>query len=186
MDGKIKFSWQSRVKEAGSLREKLEERRHNHQNDTNNINDIKDLVAGPVILTRWKDFSLVEKAIEENFQVENRSQHPKSGCLNRLSGLTIELNTRRCICGRTAYIYRHRRYPQDSLFKRFESLAWVILPPLTRRARLSGSAWASLGRFFCFVALCCQAQAVSASHRTIAFTVEKMQCKGLWLLDWEQ
>jgi len=79
LDGKIKFSWQSRVKEAGSLKEKLEARRHQYQNDTDNINDIKDLVAGRIILTRWNDFPLVEKAIEENFQVKTRSQHPKSG-----------------------------------------------------------------------------------------------------------
>ena len=79
LEGKIKFSWQSRVKDTRSLKIKLEERRHKYQNDTDNINDIKDLVAGRVILTRWKDFPLVEKAIEENFHVQTRSQHPKSG-----------------------------------------------------------------------------------------------------------
>lgn len=79
LDDKIKFSWQSRIKEAGSLKKKLEERRHKYQNDTDNISDIKDLVAGRVILTRWKDFPCVEKLIEENFHIENRSQHPKSG-----------------------------------------------------------------------------------------------------------
>lgn len=77
--GKLKFSWQSRVKEAASLKTKLEERRHKYHNDTDNINDIKDLVVGRVILMRWQDFPLVGKSIEENFHVQSRSQHPKSG-----------------------------------------------------------------------------------------------------------
>lgn len=73
----IKFAWQSRVKEAESLKKKLQDRSGHYEDDNQNIADIKDLVAGHVNLTRWKDFGLIEDMIMANFDVKNRSQHPK-------------------------------------------------------------------------------------------------------------
>lgn len=74
----IGFLWDSRVKQPESLREKLQNRIREYDSEAANVNDIKDLVAGRVILTRWKDFGLVENVIEENFNLVQRSQHPKS------------------------------------------------------------------------------------------------------------
>lgn len=74
----IKFLWDSRVKNAESLRTKLQKRGLDYDTEADNVNDIKDLVAGRVIITRWKDFGLVEKVIEENFSLRHKSQHPKS------------------------------------------------------------------------------------------------------------
>ena len=74
---KIQFAWQSRVKEANSLQKKLQDRSYKYKDETENISDIKDLVAGRVILTRWKDFGLVENVIKANFSVRDHSQHPK-------------------------------------------------------------------------------------------------------------
>lgn len=76
---KIDFLWHSRVKEPESLRAKLEGRHSKYRSEAENIKDIKDLVGGRVIITRWKDFGLVEKVIKENFDVRETSQHPKSG-----------------------------------------------------------------------------------------------------------
>ncbi len=78
LDHNIKFSWQSRVKEADSLRVKLEDRGDLYANETDNVADIKDLVAGRIIVTRWKDFGLVEEMIKKNFDIQGRSQHPKA------------------------------------------------------------------------------------------------------------
>lgn len=61
---KLQFLWQSRVKQAESLRKKLQDRHQSYENDVQNIIDIKDLVAGRILLTRWKDFGLVENMIK--------------------------------------------------------------------------------------------------------------------------
>lgn len=74
---KIQFAWQSRVKEADSLQKKLQDRSNKYKDETENISDIKDLVAGRVILTRWKDFGLVENVIKAKFTVKDHCQHPK-------------------------------------------------------------------------------------------------------------
>lgn len=77
-DQKIKFAWQSRVKEAESLKKKLQNRSNKYKDETDNIADVKDLVAGRVILTRWKDFGVVEDVVKANFNLISQSQHPKS------------------------------------------------------------------------------------------------------------
>lgn len=74
----MKFAWQSRIKEANSLKKKLQDRSHEYKDESLNIADIKDLVAGRVILTRWKDFGVVEDVIKANFNIRSQSQHPKS------------------------------------------------------------------------------------------------------------
>lgn len=81
---KIQFTWQSRVKGAESLRKKLQDRSQDYEDDIHNINDIKDLVAGRVILTRWKDFQPVEDVIRASFDIKGCIQHPKSD-LGRVS-----------------------------------------------------------------------------------------------------
>lgn len=73
----ISFLWDSRVKKAESLRKKLLDRKSDYDTELENVNDIKDLVAGRVIITRWKDFVLVEKVITENFDLKQTCQHPK-------------------------------------------------------------------------------------------------------------
>lgn len=77
-DQKIKFAWQSRVKAAESLKKKLQDRSHEYKDESLNIADIKDLIAGRVILTRWKDFGVVEDVVKANFNVGSQSQHPKA------------------------------------------------------------------------------------------------------------
>ena len=74
----INFLWDSRVKKAESLRKKLLERQPDYDTEVENVKDIKDLVAGRVIIMRWKDFELVEKVITENFNLKQTCQHPKA------------------------------------------------------------------------------------------------------------
>lgn len=74
----IDFLWDSRVKKAESLRKKLLERQPDYDTEVENVKDIKDLVAGRVVIIRWKDFELVEKVITENFNLKQTCQHPKA------------------------------------------------------------------------------------------------------------
>lgn len=74
----FEFLWQSRVKEADSLEVKLRRRNPEYENDEfKNIAQIKDLVAGRVILARASDFVKVEEVVQQVFQVQGRRQHPK-------------------------------------------------------------------------------------------------------------
>ena len=57
----------------------MKARSENYNNESANVADTCDLVAGRIILARWVDFKRVEKIIETNFNVLNRSQHPKHG-----------------------------------------------------------------------------------------------------------
>lgn len=74
----INFLWESRVKKPESLRVKLQTRNADYETEADNVNDIKDLISGRVIITRWKDFGLVEKVITKNFNLKQTSQHPKA------------------------------------------------------------------------------------------------------------
>lgn len=105
-DQKIKFAWQSRVKEAESLKKKLQDRSHEYTNESLNTADIKDLVAGRVILTRWKDFGVVDDVIKANFNVRSHSQHPKSN----QHAVTLKARFR----GYDGlHFYVTRRFPED-------------------------------------------------------------------------
>ena len=73
----IEFLWQSRVKAAESLEKKLRGRIDKYRDESENIADIKDLVAGRVILARWLDIEHVEKTVSQIFNVIGRTQHPK-------------------------------------------------------------------------------------------------------------
>ena len=75
----IEFLWQSRVKAAKSLEKKLTSRINEYRDESENIADIKDLVAGRIILARWLDFEHVEKTVGQIFNVRGRTQHPKHG-----------------------------------------------------------------------------------------------------------
>lgn len=75
----IEFLWQSRVKATESLETKLRSRTKKYKHESENVADIKDLVAGRIILARWLDFEHVEKVVEEIFNVRDRAQHPKHG-----------------------------------------------------------------------------------------------------------
>ena len=75
----IEFLWQSRVKAAESLEKKLKDRTDEYKNETENVADVKDLVAGRIILARWLDFEHVEEIVNQNFNVRGRTQHPKHG-----------------------------------------------------------------------------------------------------------
>ena len=75
----IEYLWQSRVKAPESLEKKLRGRIDEYMDERDNIADIKDLVAGRVILARWLDFEHVEKTVGQIFNVRGRTQHPKHG-----------------------------------------------------------------------------------------------------------
>ncbi|KAL9026075.1 MAG: hypothetical protein Q9196_005207 [Gyalolechia fulgens] len=74
----IEFLWQSRVKAKESLEKKLRDRIGKYNNDESaNVADIKDLVAGRIILARWLDFEHVERIIGQIFKVRGTTRHPK-------------------------------------------------------------------------------------------------------------
>ena len=60
----IDFLWQSRVKEVKSLLVKLNGRNHNYKNESENVADACDLVAGRIILARWPDIEKVEEIVK--------------------------------------------------------------------------------------------------------------------------
>ncbi|KAL8944841.1 MAG: hypothetical protein Q9211_000448 [Gyalolechia sp. 1 TL-2023] len=73
----IEFLWQSRVKTKESLEKKLKDRTSKYNNDESaNVADIKDLVAGRIILARWLDFEHVEKILNQIFDVRETTRHP--------------------------------------------------------------------------------------------------------------
>ena len=76
---KIEFLWQSRVKATKSLEKKLLGRIKNYRRESENIADIKDLVAGRIILARWLDIERVEKTVRQKFLLQDRAQLPKYG-----------------------------------------------------------------------------------------------------------
>ena len=75
----IDFLWQSRVKAPDSLEVKLKARNDKYKNESANVADACDLVAGRVILARWLDIQKVENIVRGTFNIVNRSQHPKPG-----------------------------------------------------------------------------------------------------------
>ncbi|KAL9628063.1 MAG: hypothetical protein Q9164_007405, partial [Protoblastenia rupestris] len=75
----IEFLWQSRVKEIESLEKKLRARIDEYKNESENVADVKDLVAGRIVLARWLDFKHVEEIVNQNFNLRDRAQHPKDG-----------------------------------------------------------------------------------------------------------
>jgi len=75
----IEFLWQSRVKATESLEKKLRDRIQDYKDESENVANVKDLVAGRIILARWLDFEHVEKIVNQIFNVRGRTQHPKHG-----------------------------------------------------------------------------------------------------------
>lgn len=75
----IEFLWQSRVKACESLEKKLRERIHDYNNESENVADVKDLVAGRIVLARWLDFQHVEEIVKQKFAFRSQTQHPKHG-----------------------------------------------------------------------------------------------------------
>ena len=73
----IEFLWQSRVKTSESLERKLRGRVKDYENESKNVADVKDLVAGRIILARWHDFQHVEEMVKQNFTYISQTQHPK-------------------------------------------------------------------------------------------------------------
>ena len=73
----IEFLWQSRVKAPDSLEKKLRGRSKDYDDEFENIADVKDLVAGRIILARWLDFQHVERTVKEIFTCISQAQHPK-------------------------------------------------------------------------------------------------------------
>jgi ppGpp synthetase/RelA/SpoT-type nucleotidyltranferase len=74
----VKFCWESRVKQPDSLQTKLLGRNHRYPDQHANCADIKDLVAGRIILPRWSNFKVVEEMIKEHFELQATTQHPKA------------------------------------------------------------------------------------------------------------
>ena len=73
----IEFLWQSRVKAPDSLEKKLRGRSKDYEDESENVADVKDLVAGRIILARWLDFQNVEGIVKQNFTCISQTQHPK-------------------------------------------------------------------------------------------------------------
>ena len=73
----IEFLWQSRVKTSESLERKLRARVKDYENESKNVADVKDLVAGRIILARWRDFQHVEEIVKQEFIYISQTQHPK-------------------------------------------------------------------------------------------------------------
>ena len=73
----IEFLWQSRVKAPDSLEKKLRGRSKDYHDEVENVADVKDLVAGRIILARWLDFQHVERIVKEIFTCISQTQHPK-------------------------------------------------------------------------------------------------------------
>ena len=73
----IDFLWQSRVKTPESLEKKLRGRVRDYENESENVADVKDLVAGRIILARWHDFQHVEEMVKQNLAYISQTQHPK-------------------------------------------------------------------------------------------------------------
>ena len=73
----VEFLWQSRVKTSESLDKKLKGRVKDYENESDNVADVKDLVAGRIILARWHDFQRVEEIVKQNFTYISQTQHPK-------------------------------------------------------------------------------------------------------------
>ena len=73
----IEFLWQSRVKAPESLEKKLKGRVRDYENESENVADVKDLVAGRIILARWHDFQHVEEMVKQKFTYISETQHPK-------------------------------------------------------------------------------------------------------------
>lgn len=75
----IEFLWQSRVKSPESLEQKLRSRISHYKDESENVADVKDLVAGRIILAHWTDFQHVEEVVKEKFTFKSQTQHPKQG-----------------------------------------------------------------------------------------------------------
>ena len=73
----MEFLWQSRVKAAESLEKKLRGRVKDYKNESEKVADVKDLVAGRIILARWHDFQRVEEIVKQNFTYKSQTQHAK-------------------------------------------------------------------------------------------------------------
>lgn len=75
----IESLWQSRVKSATSLEDKLRARNDKYENESANVADACDLIGGRIILARLLDIEKVERILKEIFSLRSRSQHPKPG-----------------------------------------------------------------------------------------------------------
>ena len=73
----VEFLWQSRVKKPDSLEKKLRDRVTDYENESENVDDVKDLVGGRIILARWRDFQHVEEMVKQKFAYISQTQHPK-------------------------------------------------------------------------------------------------------------
>ena len=84
----VEFLWQSRVKAPDSLEKKLRGRSKDYEDESKNVADVKDLIAGRIILARWLDFQNFERIMKQNFICISQTQHPK------LAHNAINFNTR--------------------------------------------------------------------------------------------
>ena len=75
----IDFLWKSRVKAAKSLDAKLRARNNEYKDESANVAEAWDLVAGRIILARWRDIEKVESIVKGTFNVIHRTQHPRLG-----------------------------------------------------------------------------------------------------------
>ncbi|KAG6989789.1 hypothetical protein G7Y79_00064g094120 [Physcia stellaris] len=68
-----------RVKKVYSLEKKLKDRNKNYNDESDNVADIVDLVAGRIILAESRHFQRVEHILKQKFILRGQIQHPKPG-----------------------------------------------------------------------------------------------------------
>ena len=73
----IELLWQHRVKSQKSLEQKLRSCISHYNDESANVADFKDLVAGKILLAHWKDFQHKEEVVKESSTFETQIQHPK-------------------------------------------------------------------------------------------------------------
>ncbi len=75
---RVKFCWESRVKQPASLQSKLQSRNQGYSDQRENCAEIWDLVAGRIVLPRWSNFKIVEEMITEHFGLHSTTHHPRA------------------------------------------------------------------------------------------------------------
>lgn len=108
----IKFLWESRVKDASSLKEKLQKRAMTNESDIQNIHDIQVLVDRRILLTRWRDIELVKETLDESFYITVQTQHPREA-------QNVSLRKSRSQGYNALHFYLTWRFPKNDQYKCF-------------------------------------------------------------------
>ena len=61
----VEYLWQFHTKSPESLEQRLRSRISHHKDESANVADIKDLVAGRMLLAHWTNFQHKEEVVKE-------------------------------------------------------------------------------------------------------------------------